>query len=325
MLSLTAFLPDLAAEESVVRALDEMRRVYTRQGRLDELRSPVAQLVASPDPRAVYTHREAMCRDHFVMLYAATTDCVPLFRLRIEGVGERSKLEFFFKEAALMGSASVIRYLGGQGVDVNAVPHACPHQHTALHWAVDMNHPDTVAALLAQPGIDLERLDAHGTTPLDLALRRSPHLTMAPAELLTAAGARINPHTVVVVARGYNAMAMDLVLRHGADPNAFSPKTGIAPLHAAAREGNADMVRRLLAAGADPLLPTRRKGTAGGVVYPRGATPLEYAELSGAAAGGVSPRGLLTRAIAGHAPDAPEAPDAADAEPAAPAPLRPRE
>lgn len=314
MLSLAEFLPDRAAEEAVVRALDELRRVHTMQGRLDKLQSPVADLVASPDPEAVYAHRDAICRQHFVMLYAAETDCVPLFRLRIEAVGDRSNLEFFLLVAGRMGAARVIRYLGEQGVDVNAAENDGTHRHTALHWAVYQNHPDAVAALIAQPKIDLECVDGHGTTALDLSLYQARCIRSA--ELLTAAGAHIHADTVVQVARGRDLPALELVLRHGADPNALSPKTGIAPLHAAAMGLAEDVLRRLLQAGADPSLPTRRKFKAAGVIYPRGATPIDYLDLGcthlvGLAASTESQqtlaaraaklRDLLTRAVADRA------------------------
>ncbi|MCF2534030.1 ankyrin repeat domain-containing protein [Yinghuangia sp. KLBMP8922] len=296
MLSLAEFLPDQAAEEAVVRALDELRRVSTMQGNLDRLQGPVAELVARPDPKAVYAHRDAVCGEHFVMLYAAETDCVPLFRLRIEGVGDRGKLEFYLVTAARMGAAGVVRYLGAQGADVNAAENDGRHRHTALHWAVYQNHPDTVAALIAQPGIDLDRLDGHGTTALDLALYRPQRIESA--KLLTSAGAHIRPDTVVQVARDHDLAALDLVLRHGADPNAFSPKTGIAPLHAAAMAFGEDVVRRLLQAGADPLLPTRRKFKASRVEYPRGATPVDYLDLAASAANGRDPLSSRTTAAA---------------------------
>ncbi|WP_343948216.1 ankyrin repeat domain-containing protein [Nonomuraea longicatena] len=299
MLSLAEFVPDRAAEEAVVRALDEMRRVYTNQGCLDELQGAVADVVMSPDPQVVHAHRAEVCRDHFVMLHAAETDCVPLFRLRIEDVGDRSNLEFFLQEAGLHGAARVIRYLGEQGADVNAVQND-NQRMTALHWAVYQLHSDAVAALIAHPEIDLERVDARGRTALDLALHRRGHTESA--ELLAAAGARISPDTVVSVARSQGLPFVEIVLRHGADPNAYGPKTGIAPLHAAVSTHHLFTVQRLLQAGADPLLPTRRIFRARGVKYPRGATPLDYLDL--ADPGGINPawppalRELLTRAVA---------------------------
>jgi len=278
MLSLSQFVPDRAAEESVVRALDEMRRVYTMQGRLDQLRSPLAELVANPDVQTVYAHRDVVCREHFVMLYAAETDCVPLFRLRIEGVGDRTNLEFFLLVAGRMGAAGIIRYLGAQGVDVNVAEDDGLHRHTALHWAVYQNETDAVAALIEQPAIDLERLDGHGTTALDLALGLDSRT--GPAELLADAGARIRPDAVVQVARRLDLPSLEIVLHHAADPNAIGPKTGIAPLHGAVANMRVDTARRLLQAGADPLLPTQRMFKASGVKYPRGATPLDYLELA---------------------------------------------
>lgn len=278
MLSLAEFLPDRAAEEAVIRALDEVRRVYTMQGRLDQLRGPVAELVATPDPRGVYEHRDAVCGEHAVMLFAAETDCVPLFRLRVEGMGDRGNLEFFLLVAGRLGASEVIRYLGAQGVDVNAAEADGLHHHTALHWAVYQTHPAAVAALIAQPGIDLDRTDGHGTTALDLALGR-PH-RMECARLLTEAGATVRPDTVVDVVRRGDLAALELTLHHGADVNALGPKTGIGPLHAAAMQLDERMIKRLLTAGADPGLTTRRQFKAAGVTYPRGMKALDYVDLS---------------------------------------------
>jgi hypothetical protein len=300
MISLTQFVPDRAAEESVIRALDELRRVFTMQERMDKLQSPIAQLAASPDPHGVYVHRDAVCRHHFVMLYAAETDCVPLFRLRIEGIGDRTRLDFFLLVAARMGAARVIRYLCGQGVDVNAVEDDGGHGHTALHWAVYQDHSDAVAALIAQPAIDLERVDRHAMTALDLAIGLDRHA--GPAELLAAAGANIRPDAVVQLARRHDMPTLEVVLRHGADPNAFGPKTGIAPLHAAVSNLHVEVARRLLQAGADPQLPTRRVFKAASVKYPRGATPIDYLDLASHRA--FNPawvtelRDMLTRAVA---------------------------
>lgn len=298
-LSYDEFVPDLAAEASVVRALDHMQRVYLSQGKLDTLRGPVAELVDKPDPRGVHAHRGVMCRDHAVMLYAATTDCVPLFRLRVEDVGERSNLEFFWMEAAIHGSAGVLRYLAGQGVDVNTTLAKDPHRHTALHWAVYQGREDVAAVLIARPEIDLDRRDARGYTALDLAFTS---YRLGTAEQLAAAGAYISPDTVARVARSGTPPALDVVLRHGADPNAYGASKGIAPLHAAVTSVRPDAVRRLLAAGADPGLPTRRVFRASGIRYPRGATPLDCLVL--AAPKAVYPqrvdevRALLTQAIA---------------------------
>jgi hypothetical protein len=302
MISLTEFVPDRAAEESVILALDAMREVYVHQNRLDTLPQPLAGILANPDPGDVYTHRDVICRNRTIMNYAAETGCVALWRLRIEDVGDRTDMELLVPRMGRNSAVPVIHYLGGHNVDFNVTNPRDTHGHTALHCAVYGGQLDAVQALIAQPGIDLECVDQHGTTPLDLAIIRG--LRAAVVDLLATAAAQIRPDAVVQLCRSHELDTLEVVLRHGADPNAFSPKIGIAPLHAAITNVYPQVARRLLESGADPLLPTRRMFKARNVKYPRGATPSDYLGLAQHSAphpdSFTELRDLLTQAINDH-------------------------
>lgn len=55
--------------------------------------------------------------------------------------------------------------------------------------------------------------------------------------------------------------SIHLLLEHGADVNVASYAEGLRPVHAAVRSGDVQLVRLLLACGADPTLPTNRGAT----------------------------------------------------------------
>ncbi len=75
---------------------------------------------------------------------------------------------------------------------------------TALHWAVQMEFPSVVDALLEIPEIDVNSHDASGRTPLQLAF----------------------------TGRSYNVMVVTALIEHGADFSACDRK-GNTPLHIA--------------------------------------------------------------------------------------------
>ena len=175
--------------------------------------------------------------------------------------------------AARTGSVGAVTALLAHGADVHA--RETMEGQTALMWAVSQQHAGVVQALL-QAGADVHArsrvrpevtsrsisagrdgavsvIDEGGFTPLLFAARQGD---LASARLLLAAGADANDTApagtsalVVAAHSGHGALAA-LLLDRGADANAAA--AGYAPLHAAVLRGDADLVRALLAHGANP-------------------------------------------------------------------------
>ena len=197
-------------------------------------------------------------------------------------------------EAAEQGSSCQVKAIlaeGGHNVDGT-----CGKQVTALHLASRYNHPNTVEALLAG-GAAIEATTTSGISPLMLAAEeacvgvvrtlcrskasvttvdnneRTP-LSLAAAsgnitvlELLLDAGAGADGglnhfnklgQTVLTVACSFgHAGAVDVLLKHKADPAIFHPELRASgrgtdtALLAACRANSTETVSRLLAAGVD--------------------------------------------------------------------------
>ena len=162
-------------------------------------------------------------------------------------------------EAARSGDSAAVRSLLASGVDVNA---ADGDGLTALHAAAERGHDEVVEHLLAR------RADAGATTrigsytPLHLAALGA-HAEVA--EMLVEAGADPNAVTTnsgvtalhLAAAAIDGAPTVEVLLQHGADPNAREASAGQTPLMFAAAENQADAIRELTGAGADPSLTTR--------------------------------------------------------------------
>ncbi len=174
--------------------------------------------------------------------------------------------------ASRTGSAAAVRALLARRAD----PHAREHEHgqTALMWAAAQGHPEVVRLLLASGARVGDRSRVYpqvvsssgnadrsgvfevmqgGYTPLLFAARRGD---VASARLLVAAGADVDRAAasgtsplVVAAHSGHGALAAFL-LDAGADPGAAD--AGYAALHAAVLRGDPQLVRALLAHGADP-------------------------------------------------------------------------
>lgn len=226
--------------------------------------------------------------------------------------------------AAWVGSLEVVIALLDAGAEIHAAESA--RGQSALMWAVAQRHPMVVRALIDR-GADVDaatvshltgfaaRRDVTGFTPLLFAARVG---AIEPARMLLDAGANPNDTASdglsalgLATVRGHVDLAR-LLLEHGADANSGP---GYTPLHWAAglwetsltirefradREGNdewnalpgvisgkADLVRALLAHGADPNARVERSPTRVGATrndrLPEvvGATPFLLAATAG--------------------------------------------
>jgi ankyrin repeat protein len=176
--------------------------------------------------------------------------------------------------AARRGDVDMVAQLLRAGADVNAAE--ASRGQTALMWAVTKGHSEVIQQLI-DGGANIEarsRLlrtvvlpccqhypldsgshwtDLGGFTPLLFASRLG---NVAAAERLLDAGADVDVKTpegataLVVSAHSGQAATTALLLERGADPNAAG--NGYTALHAAVLRENEQMVKELLAYGADP-------------------------------------------------------------------------
>ena len=115
--------------------------------------------------------------------------------------------------------------------------------------------------LLDTPGIDLEARSANGKTALMMAAYKHNREAV---DALLAKGAKVNQTgwTPLHYAASAGDLAiMKVFLERGAKVDALAP-TNITPLMFAAREGQEEAVRLLLASGADPSLKSSHGWTA---------------------------------------------------------------
>lgn len=134
-----------------------------------------------------------------------------------------------------------------QGVNVNTPQ---PDGATALHWAAHWDDLRT-ADLLIRGGANVNAKEDAGVTPLALACLNGS----APmAERLLKAGALPNAgkeNAVMVAARTGNPEVVRLLLAHGGDVNATESERGQSALMWAASEKHPQVVAVLIEAGAD--------------------------------------------------------------------------
>jgi uncharacterized protein len=178
--------------------------------------------------------------------------------------------------ASRSGHPAVVEQLIAHGAHVNA---RAARGQTALMWAVAEQHPDVVKVLLAHGAEVGARSDVWtevmavpphghpeynrpiphgGETALMFAARVGD---LASATLLVGAGADVNDadawgvSAIALAAHGGHRAIVELLLAHGADPNAN--RAGFTALHAAIMRRDDAMVRALVAHGADANAPVR--------------------------------------------------------------------
>ncbi len=178
--------------------------------------------------------------------------------------------------ATRTGSLEAVKALLAHGARPNLAETA--HGQTALMWAVSRRHTEIVRTLLEHGADVRDRTKVHpllftrgsrgarqkdevvpvevptgGFTPLLFAARQGD---VESAMLLVDAGANANDvaadsmSALVIAAHSGNGAVATYLLQKGANPN--SAGTGYTALHAAVLRGDLDLVKSLVAHGADP-------------------------------------------------------------------------
>ena len=164
--------------------------------------------------------------------------------------------------AAVYASPDSMRLLLNRGAEVNASNHASA---TALMRA---GHDDSKVRLLLEHGADVNVRSAFGNTALMLAAR--PATSHRAVRMLLSRGAdaratnAYGATALMAAAAGGDAESVNLLLEHGADPNAqptpdhngFLFGGGRSPLMWAAFRGDTKIMKLLIDAGADVNAPS---------------------------------------------------------------------
>ncbi len=188
------------------------------------------------------THRRAACGLRLAAVLIATVVIAGEIALNASAT---------VADAAKSGDAVAVKALLKQGVDVNA---AQGDGMTALHWAATNGDVAITQMLLAAGANVRATTRLGGTTPLHLATQ-SGQAQVAAA--LIAAGAEPNLATatgatpLMLAARSGSPETVTRLVEVGADLNAKEKTYGQTALMVAAGLDRADVVRLLLAKGAD--------------------------------------------------------------------------
>src|SRR6186713_1420948 len=185
--------PDPKSEEKLLTRLNAFREYRIKVQ--DEVPKEIAAALENPDPKYVYEHYEIFCKDERMLGLAASCDCVPIFKLRLEKLkdtaffqlGKPVPIEYYIHGAASENSANLIRYLIPYSKNINY--RTDPNNKcTALYWAVQGGKEEAVRALLEHPDIDLDAANYRSVTPLARALYGNyPQI----GEILLQAGAKL--------------------------------------------------------------------------------------------------------------------------------------
>ncbi|MBZ5632575.1 MAG: ankyrin repeat domain-containing protein [Acidobacteriia bacterium] len=140
-----------------------------------------------------------------------------------------------------------------------------PDGTTPLHWAVRANDLDAAQRLL-RSGADPDAANRYGVTPLSLGAENAS----APLiQALLQAGAHPTSAILMDAARTGNAEVVRMLLARGADANARESSLGETALMWAAAENHPEAVRALIEHGADPNTRSDK------LVYPKDRFGLE--------------------------------------------------
>lgn len=186
---------------------------------------------------------------------------------KLLAAGADAKAARWDGESALMiaagaGSAEAVKQLIAHGAEVNAAESR--KGQTALMWAAAEGHPDVVKILI-EHGADVKAASKSGWTALVFASVKNDAKSV---ETLLAAGADPNyalPDAVkvlVIAASHRSAAAAGALVDAGADPN-VADRAGNAPLHTAAQVGDLELVKKLLAKGANRDVRTAKNENMG--------------------------------------------------------------
>jgi len=275
--------PDPKSEKKLLIRLKEFKEYRIKVQ--NEVPKEVATALEKPDPKYVYEHYEIFCKDEFMLGHAASSDCVPIFKLRLEKLkdaeffqlGKPVPVEYYIYRAASENSANLIRYLNPYSKDINYRTDP-DNKCTALYWAVQGGQKEAVKALLEHPDIDLDAADAYAVTPLARALYGNyPKI----GEILLKAGAKLSEHIIMEIFDRGNPAFLDMVIERVIDYNFIDPKKGITLLHAAVADENEHKVRQLIELGARADIISRKKYVQRHRVFPSKINAFEYATIVG--------------------------------------------
>ncbi len=177
------------------------------------------------------------------------------------GVNVAAAQDFRIVTAAADQDREAVLGLLEEGADVNA---ARADGTTALLWAAHWDDVELVERLLAA-GANVNATDDRGVTALE---RAAENASPAMVETLLAEGADPNVARqsgltpLMTAARTGNADVVTALMGAGADVNAKVTATHSTGLMWAVSEMHGEVVRRLLAAGADPTVSTLKGFTA---------------------------------------------------------------
>ena len=207
------------------------------------------------------------CKTTALTRFGACALALVLSAVNVRGAAATAKLA----DAAEKNDRQAVRALLRERADVS-VPQV--DGMTALHWAA--YHDDVeIVDLLLRAGADAKAANRYGVTPLSLACTNANGPMV---ELLLTAGADPNAPLpggetpLMTAARTGSLASVKALLARGAVVDTKDERRGQTALTWAAAEGHADVVRELVAAGADfrarlssgltPLLLAVREGHA---------------------------------------------------------------
>jgi uncharacterized protein len=161
-------------------------------------------------------------------------------------------------EAVKTGNFPAVRTLLQQRQAANQTE---PDGTTPLHWAVQQDRLDIVAALISA-GANVNAKNRYGTTPLVLAATTG-NASVTEALLKAGADVRVSvPETgsvLITAARTGNPEVIKLLLAAGAEVNFAERFSGQTALMWAAAEGHPEAVKALIAGGANVGAQARDK------------------------------------------------------------------